>query len=49
MNGDKAFAKYAEIFAQSEYEDLGWHDYFVAFKNLKASGELDGELPGIAD
>ena len=31
MNGDKAFPKYAEVFAQSEYEDLGWHDYFEAF------------------
>ena len=31
MNGDKAFPKYAEVFAQSEYEDLGWHDYFEAY------------------
>lgn len=49
MNGDKAFPKYAEVFAQSEYEDLGWHDYFEAYQKLKASGELDDELPGIAD
>ena len=49
MNGDKTFPIYAEVFAQSEYEDLGWSDYFEAYKTLKASGELDDELPGIAD
>ena len=49
MNGDNAFAVYAEVFAQSEYEDLGWHDYFQAFKDLKASGDIQEELPGIAD
>ena len=49
LNGSKAFSKYAEVFAQSEYEDLGWSEYFEAFRALKASGELDDELPGIAD
>jgi hypothetical protein len=28
---------------------LGWHEYFEAFRNLKAAGELEDELPGIAD
>lgn len=49
LNGSNAFPKYAEVFAQSEYEDLGWSEYFEAFRVLKASGELDDELPGIAD
>ena len=49
LNGSNAFPKYAEVFAQSEYEDLGWSEYFEAFRTLKASGELDDELPGIAD
>lgn len=49
LNGNDVFAVYAEVFAQSEYEDLGWHDYFQAFKDLKASGDIDDELPGIAD
>lgn len=49
LNGDKVFPKYAEVFAQSEYEDLGWGDYFQAFKDLKESGELENELPGISD
>ena len=49
LNGSNAFPKYAEVFAQSEYEDLGLSEYFEAFRALKASGELDDELPGIAD
>ena len=49
LNGTKAFPKYAEVFAQTEYEDLGWFDYFEAFKKLRDSGELEDELPGIAD
>ena len=49
LNGSNAFPKYAEVFAQSEYEDLGWSEYFEAFRALKASGELEDELPGIAD
>ena len=49
MNGDKVFGVYAEVFAQTEYEGLGWDDYYKAFKDLKASGDIDDELPGIAD
>ena len=49
MNGSKTFGIYAEVFAQSEYEDLGWDDYFKAFKDLKDSGEIENELPGLAD
>lgn len=49
MNGDKVFGVYAEVFAQTEYESLGWSDYYVAFKDLKASGELENELPGLAE
>ena len=49
LNGTKVFPKYAEVFAQTEYEDLGWSDYFEAFKKLRDSGELEDELPGIAD
>ena len=49
MNGDKVFGVYAEVFAQTEYEGLGWDDYYKAFKDLKASGDIEVELPGIAD
>ena len=33
----------------SEYEGLGWSDYYKAFKDLKASGSLEDELPGLAE
>jgi hypothetical protein len=49
MNGSKTFSVYAEVFAQSEYEGLGWDEYYQAFKELKESGEIDDELPGIAE
>jgi hypothetical protein len=47
LNGTKAFPKYAEVFAQTEYEDLGWSDYFEAFKEMKKSGTIEDELPGL--
>jgi hypothetical protein len=49
MNGDKVFGIYAGVFAQTEYENLGWSDYYAAFRDLKASGDIEEELPGIAD
>lgn len=49
MNGDKTFPTYAEVFAQAEYESLGWGDYYQAFKNLKEAGELENELPGLRE
>lgn len=49
MNGNNTFPVYAEVFAQSEYEGLGWSEYYKAFMDLKASGDIEDELPGIAD
>ena len=49
MNGDNVFAEYAKVFAQTEYEGLGWDDYYKAFKELKESGDIGDELPGLAD
>lgn len=49
MNGNEVFSVYAEVFAQSEYEGLGWSEYHKAFMDLKASGDIEDELPGIAD
>lgn len=49
MNGDRVFEVYAEVFAQTEYEGLGWDDYYKAFKDLKDSGDMESELPGLAD
>lgn len=47
MNGVQTFPVYASVFAQSEYEGLGWGDYYQAFKKLKEQGQLDDELPGL--
>ena len=47
LNGTKAFGKYAEIFAQTEYEDIGWTEYFEAFKEMQKNGTIEDELPGL--
>lgn len=49
MTEQEVFFRYATIFLQSEYEGIGWSDYYKAFKDLKAAGVLDEELPEIAD
>ena len=41
MNGAKTFPIYAEVFAKSEYDDLGWGDYYQAFKELREKQELE--------
>lgn len=49
MNGANTFEKYAEVFMSSEYEGLGWDEYYKAFKDLKESGAIDEQLPGLAE
>jgi hypothetical protein len=49
MNEQEVFYRYATIFLGSEYEGIGWSDYFKAFKELKAAGVLEEELPEVAD
>ena len=49
MNGDKTFPIYAGVFAESEYEDLGWDDYYRSFKALKQANEMESELPGLRE
>lgn len=49
MNGDDVFPKYAEVFQSSEYEGLGWDDYFKEFLKLKAERRIEEELPQLAD
>ena len=41
------FYRYASVFLGSEYEGLGWSDYYNAFKELKAAGLIEEELPEI--
>jgi hypothetical protein len=49
MNDQEVFYRYATIFLASEYEGIGWSDYFKAFKELKAAGAIEDELPEIAE
>lgn len=49
MNGNKVFGAYAEVFAQTEYENIGWDDYYKAFKQLQEAGDLESELPKLSE
>ena len=49
MNPSGAFYKYAQIFFQSEYDGLGWSDYFEAFRRLRDAGRIEDELPMLSD
>lgn len=49
MNDQEVFYRYARIFLASEYEGIGWSDYFKAFCDLRAAGQLEQELPEIAE
>lgn len=49
MNGDNVFSIYVKVFHTSEYEDLGWEEYFEEFKRLKEDGYIEDELPLIRE
>lgn len=49
MSEDEVFFRYATIFRSSEYDDLGWHDYYEAYKALRDQNRLEEELPEIAE
>ena len=49
MTEQEVFYRYATIFLASEYEGIGWSEYYQAFKELKEAGYLEEELPEIAD
>lgn len=40
---------YAKIFLDEDFEGLGWTDYNNEFLKLKEKGQLEDELPLIAD
>lgn len=48
-NGNNVFPIYAEVFLSSEYDGLGWKEYFDEFKRLKEQGYLKDELPIIKE
>lgn len=45
MNGEDVFPIYAAVFLSSEYEGLGWGDYYKEFLKLKEANRIDEELP----
>lgn len=49
MTEQEVFYRYATVFLSSEYEGIGWSDYYKAFKELKQQGNIEEELPGIAE
>lgn len=49
MNGSKVFPIYANVFAQEEYEGLGWQEYYEAYKKLKTQGKLEEQLPELQE
>ena len=49
MNAVGAFYVYAQIFLNSEYDGIGWSDYFEAFRSLRDAGKIEDELPGLSD
>jgi len=49
MDEANVFYRYATIFQASEYDGLGWGDYYQAFRKLKEENAVEDELPGLAD
>ena len=49
MNAVGAFYVYAQIFLNSEYDGIGWSDYFEAFRSLRDSGRIEDELPCLSE
>ena len=45
INEDNVFPIYAKYFLSSEYEGLGWKDYYQKYLELKRKQRLDMELP----
>ena len=46
---EETWATYARVFANQEYEGLGWGDYFRQYKKLKESGLIEEEIPEVRD
>ena len=49
MNGNDVFPIYAKVFQSSEFEGLGWSDYFKEFKRLQEQGIIEDTLPEIRE
>ena len=49
MNKTGAFYVYATVFLNSEYDGIGWSEYFEAFRSLRDAGKIQDELPGLSE
>ena len=49
MNAVGAFYVYSQVFLNSEYDGIGWGDYFDAFRSLRDAGKIEDELPGLSE
>ena len=49
MNAVGAFYVYAQIFLNSEYDGIGWTEYFEAFRSLRDAGKIEDELPALSE
>ena len=49
MNKTGAFYVYATVFLNSEYDGIGWSEYFEAFRSLRDAGKIEDELPGLSE
>ena len=49
MNPVGAFHVYASMFLNSEYDGIGWGDYYEAFCRLRDAGKIEDELPGLSE
>lgn len=49
MNPLNAFARYASIFIEQEYEEIDWQTYYEHYRALKEANTLERELPGLAE
>ena len=45
----ETWAAYAKVFADQEYENLGWGDYYRQYKKLKEVGLIEEEIPEVRD
>lgn len=49
MDEANVFYRYANIFQSGEYDSLGWGDYQKEFLRLKRAGDIENEIPLLAE
>lgn len=49
LNPETALSVYFDIFHDTEYDSIGWSDYFKQFKALREAGVIEDELPELRE